>query len=303
MDCVAPTLAAADANVDWTLATAEDYCRHLARSHYENFTVASWLLPRDLRQHFANVYAYCRTADDLADESPDSAENLRMLDAWEEQLHDCYRGRAEHPVFIALAETIREFDIPVEPFAALLTAFRQDQRVKRYDTIEELENYCHHSANPVGRIVLHMGRCCDDHSISLSDSICTGLQLINFCQDVARDWRERGRIYLPRQTLDKNPGSEQAILDGKANAAFRSAVAEEVGRGEGMLHNGWPLVRIVPAELKVDVELFIRGGLAVADAIRRLNFDVLTSRPVVGKWTKAKLFTTAVFRQRILRRH
>ncbi len=179
-----------------SLRQSRRYCRRLASRHYENFTVASRLLPRGLRQHFCNVYAYCRWADDLADELGDPEQSLAALDWWESQLRRCYQGQAEHPVFVALAETIHRFDIPIEPFVDLLTAFRQDQRVTRYETVERVLEYCRYSANPVGRLVLYVGQCHTSDRLPLSDAICTGLQLANFCQDVASDW-DRGRVYLP----------------------------------------------------------------------------------------------------------
>ena len=177
-------------------AQGRKYCRRLARGHYENFTVVSWLLPRRLRQHFYNVYAYCRWADDLADEPGDPQKSLALLDWWEKELRDCYAGKVRHPVFVALTETIRRFDIPIDPFVDLLVAFRQDQRIRCYDNLAQLTEYCRYSANPVGRLILYLGKCHSPERAQLSDSICTGLQLANFWQDVARDY-EMGRVYLP----------------------------------------------------------------------------------------------------------
>ena len=182
-------------------AQGRRYCRRLAHSHYENFTVVSWLLPRRLRQHFYNVYSYCRWADDLADEPGDPAKSLALLDWWEKELRDCYAGKFRHPVFVALAETIRRFEIPIDPFVDLLVAFRQDQRVHCYDNLAQLTEYCRYSANPVGRLILYLGKCHSPERAQLSDSICTGLQLANFWQDVARDY-EMGRVYLP--TAEQN---------------------------------------------------------------------------------------------------
>ena len=178
------------------LSQGRRYCRRLARGHYENFTVVSWLLPRRLRQDFYNVYAYCRWADDLADEPGDPQRSLSLLDWWEKELRDCYAGKAWHPVFLALADTIRRYSIPIDPFIDLLVAFRQDQRVRRYDDMGQLTQYCRYSANPVGRLILYLGKCHTPERAQLADSICTGLQLANFWQDVARDW-DMGRVYLP----------------------------------------------------------------------------------------------------------
>ena len=286
-----------------TLSEAQAYCRRLAQTHYENFTVASWLLPKDLRQHFANIYAFCRCADDLADETGDPQRSLALLDAWEDQLACCFAGESEHPVFVALADTVKEYSIPIAPFQELLSAFRQDQTVTRYETLAELLDYCRRSANPVGRLVLHLGRCCTPENAALSDSVCTGLQLVNFWQDVARDWQECGRLYLPTETMERHGIDEQTIAQGQTTTAFREAIAAEVSRAEDFLNAGWPLVASVAPELRIDVELFIRGGLAVAQAIRRSDFDVLRRRPTVSKHTKLRLLAATWWRQRVLRRY
>lgn len=268
------------------------YCRRLASRHYENFTVASWLLPRNLRQHFCNLYAYCRWADDLADETASPQESLSLLRWWEQQVADCYRGQVVHPVFVALAETIREFRIPSNPFVDLLVAFRQDQRVRRYETFGELLNYCRYSANPVGHLVLHLGQCFDPERAQLSDAICTGLQLANFCQDVARDW-ERGRIYLPLSECRRFQYDESCFRTRACNDAFRRLLSAMVDEAEGWLRRGLPLVRMVPEPLQLSVALFAHGGLTILDAIRRQNFDVWSRRPTVSKWEKLRLLTTS----------
>jgi len=271
-----------------TLRESRRYCRRLARRHYENFTVASRLLPAALRQHVANVYAYCRWADDLADEAGDPRRSIAYLNWWESLLRECYQGRATHPVFIALAETIRRFNLPIEPFVDLLVAFRQDQRVTRYETIEQVLEYCRYSANPVGRIVLHLGECHTPERARLSDSICTGLQLANFCQDVARDW-DRGRIYLPRMTCRRFGYDEAAFARRETNDAFRQLLAVHVDLAEGMLRAGEPLAGKMPSGLRLPVMLFTAGGLAVLEAIRRRRFDVWSSRPTVSRWEKLRL--------------
>jgi squalene synthase HpnC len=281
-------------------AQAEAYCRQLARWHYENFTVASWLLPRRLRQHFCNVYAWCRWSDDLADETGQPQYSLELLDWWEEQLQACYAGDARHPVFVALSQTIREFEIPIDPFADLLAAFRQDQRQTRYETFDELTAYCDKSACPVGQIVLRLGRCHTHETVLLSDWICTGLQLVNFWQDVARDWRERGRSYIPQSTLRAFDCDETVIASGTATGAFRRVMELETTRAETFLRAGAPLVKMVSPELRVDVDLFLQGGLQVVRAIRRQQYDVLSRRPSVTKWAKLRLLASAWWRSRIL---
>lgn len=277
---------------------ARRYCRCLAKGHYENFTVASWLLPKRLRQHIYNVYAYCRWADDLADEVGDTKQSLSLLEWWESQLRDCYRGQASHPVFIALAETIWSFKIPIDSFVDLLAAFRQDQRVSRYETIDDLLQYCRWSANPVGRLVLYLGECYSAERARLADSICTGLQLANFCQDVARDW-DRGRIYLPQADCRRFEYSEAMFSRRECNEAFRRLLEVEVDQAEGFLRAGLPLVDIMPRELRLDISLFIHGGLAILRAIRRRNYDVWTRRPTVSKMEKIWMIIDCWCRMRI----
>lgn len=270
------------------LSKSRRYCRRLTRRHYENFTVVSWALPRRLRQHFCNIYAYCRWADDLADETGDPRKSLALLNWWESHLRACYQGRMLHPVFIALAETIERFQIPVDPFIDLLVAFRQDQQVTRYDTFDQLFGYCRYSANPVGRLVLYLAECHDPESARLSDLISTGLQLANFWQDVARDW-QRGRIYIPLAHLRRFGGDESPIVRGEVTEPFRRALSAAVDEAEGWLRRGQPLVRRMPPEFQLDVALFVRGGLAILRAIRRQRFDVLASRPTLSRWQKLAL--------------
>lgn len=268
-----------------TLAAAQAYCRRLAHTHYENFAVASWLLPVELRQHFANVYAYCRWSDDLADETAGGEQSLQLLNWWQTQLDDCYRGIATHPVFVALESTIHEFEIPADPFRDLLTAFRQDQTQTRYETFAELLGYCRNSANPVGRLVLYLGRCHDDRRGQLSDQICTALQLANFWQDVARDYA-RGRIYLPLESCRRAGYDEPMFARHEFNPQFRQLLAAEVDRAESLFNAGQPLVDLMPGHLQVDVQLFVDGGRSILHAIRQIDYNVWRTRPVVGKITK-----------------
>lgn len=292
-----------DASAPIPLAEAERYCRRLAASHYENFSVISRLLPRSLRQPFCNVYAYCRWADDLADEVSSTDRSEALLDWWQSLLDGCF-GRSvgantgadpsahgaslSHPVFVALGETIQRFDLPCQPFADLLTAFRRDQRVTHYQTVDELLDYCRDSACPVGRIVLRLGRCDDPRNVELSDWICSGLQWINFCQDVRRDF-ERGRVYLPKSQRERFGCTDEMLAGHVTNDAFRRLLAREVERAESMLRRGWPLVENASPLLRPQVELFVRGGLEVARAIRRIDFDVWRTRPVVSRWTQLRL--------------
>jgi squalene synthase HpnC len=266
---------------------AEAYCRQLARSHYENFTVVSWFLPRHLRQHFYNVYAYCRWADDLADETGGGQTALDLLSWWGVELDAMYAGQTRHPVFVALSRTVGEFEIPRQPLADLLVAFRQDQIKARYETFDELHDYCRHSANPVGRLVLHLGRSVDEVNVRLSDHICTGLQLANFWQDVARDW-QRGRVYLPQADCLKF-GCVVERASARSTPEFKRLLEFEVARAEEFLLAGRPLIGRIARQLRFEVDLFMRGGLAVLSAIRRQDYDVWSRRPTIGKLQKLGL--------------
>jgi squalene synthase HpnC len=279
-----PAIAADQPTLEESLA----YCRRLAREHYENFVVVSRLLPRPLRQHFANVYAYCRWADDLADEAESPEQSLALLDWWELQLDDCYASRATHPVFVALRQTIEEFSIPAEPLRDLLSAFRQDQHVTRYERFADLVDYCRRSANPVGRVVLFLGRVHDVERGSLADRICTGLQLANFWQDVAADWR-RGRLYIPLEDCREFGVDETDLAAARPNPALQRLLAFEVDRAEGWLRAGLPLVRLLPGWLSGDIWLVTQGGLKILKKIRAADFDVWSRRPVVSRWDQATL--------------
>jgi len=287
------TDAAADAPT-MSQDNAQRYCRDLARGHYENFTVASFFVPRQLRQPFYNIYAYCRWSDDLADEIDAADESLAMLDRWEAELDRCYEGEVRHPVFVALKDTIAEYDIPREPFADLLVAFRMDQRRPVYETFDQLLEYCKYSANPVGRLVLRLGRCDSDEAVELSDAICTGLQLANHLQDVARDYK-RGRIYLPGEEMRRGGISVETLEQPSGDDSFRQLMREQVDRAETFFDRGEPLVGLVSRQLRVQIDLFVRAGRAVLDSIRRIDYDVLAKRPTISKWRKLRLLGSAVW--------
>jgi squalene synthase HpnC len=272
---------------------ARVYCRRLAESHYENFTVASWLLPRALRPHFYAIYAYCRVADDLADEVGDKALALALLDRWGRELDDCYEGRTRHPVFVALAETIRACSIPKGPFADLLTAFRQDQTVARYASLEDVLAYCRYSANPVGRLVLYVCNEADEERFGFSDATCSALQLANFWQDVRRDYA-KGRIYLPQQDMKRFGVGEETIARGPATPEFRALIRHEVDFTRGLFEKGLGLIGRVPRNLALDLELFSRGGLEILRAIELQDYDVVASRPTLSKDAKVKLALCAL---------
>jgi squalene synthase HpnC len=273
-------------------AEAREYCQRLARSHYENFSVASWFLPKRLRQDFFNVYAYCRIADDLGDEVGDTAVSIQLLDEWERELNACYDGHPRHPVFVALSETVRKFEIPQQEFADLLTAFRQDQTVPRYETFVDLLGYCRNSANPVGHLVLYLCGYRDQERQQLSDYTCTALQFANFWQDVSADYG-KGRIYLPLEDLRRFGVTEDEIRTDRNSPAFREMMRFEFGRAREWFAQGLPLGSKVGRELAIDIELFSRGGLEILNAIERQDYAVLGRRPAISKTRKLALVARA----------
>ena len=278
-----------------TIDEAYSYCRDLARTHYENFPVVTWLLPRELHQHFYNVYAFCRWADDLGDEIEDSTESLRLLGWWRDELQACFAGTVHHPVFVALKGTIDEFEIPVTPFEDLISAFEQDQTVHDYDTFEQLRDYCRRSADPVGRIVLHLCRTFCDENVEFSDSICTGLQLTNFWQDVARD-ADIGRTYLPKEDRQRFGYTDDDLKSRATNDDFLALIEFEVERAREFLLKGLPLVDRMPGRLRIDIDLFARGGLLVLDRIAAVGYRVWETRPVLKRRHFFGLFLKSLLR-------
>jgi squalene synthase HpnC len=274
------------------LAEAREYCRRLARTHYENFSVATWFLPRNLRQHFFHVYAYCRISDDLGDEVGDRSASLQLLDHWESELNAWYEGSPRHPVLVALAETVREFDIPKHEFSDLLSAFRQDQRVTRYATFNDLLGYCRYSANPVGHLVLYLGGYRDHGRQQLADFTCTALQLANFWQDVSVDYA-KGRIYLPLEDLRRFAVDEEDIREGRNSSAFCEMMSFEVARAREWFEQGLPLAKTVDRNLAIDIELFSRGGMEILNAIARQGYAVLGRRPAISRIRKLALVARA----------
>jgi squalene synthase HpnC len=275
-----------------SLADSRAYCRFLATGHYENFPVVSLLLPKPLHQHFYHVYAYCRWSDDLGDETGDPQRALALLGWWRGELEACYAGQARHPVFVALAETIREFDIPRQPLTDLLSAFEQDQTVREYDTYPQLLDYCRRSADPVGRLVLALCRKATPENFPWSDSICTGLQLANFWQDVARDF-DMGRIYLPREDRERFGYTRDQLDRRETNPQFLELMRFEVDRARQLLRPwkgpGEPELDQFPFRLQVDLELFARGGERILDRIAAIGYRVWQQRPTVNRWDAATL--------------
>ncbi len=279
----------------WTGSEALAYTRWLATHHYENFHVASVLLPRHLHQDFFNVYAFCRWADDLGDEIGDRAESLRLLGWWRGELEAMYEGRTRHPVFVALAGTAKKYELEAALFRALVRAFEQDQVVSRYESWDQLFCYCRNSANPVGRVVLRLCGYRDPERDRMSDATCTALQLANFWQDVAVDL-EKDRIYLPLAVMRKHGCTEADVMARRFTSAFRDAMREAVGVARELFERGLPLVGTVDKRLAFDLDLFSRGGLRVLEKIERQDYNVLAQRPAIGKTERAALLVRSLAR-------
>ncbi len=278
-----------------SLREAQAWCRELSSSHYENFHVVTWFLPRRLRPHFESVYAYCRVADDLGDEVENPAVALRLLDEWGSMLDECYDAPqlSMHPVFVALHETVKTCELPRQLFHDLLHAFRMDQVKTVYNTWDELLEYSHYSANPVGRLVLWICGYREEERALLSDKVCTALQLANFWQDVVED-AERGRRYIPAESMERY-GVEDGQIPGRVFTPEFGAMMEElVVRTRAMLVEGSAIGRAVDGELAATLNLFSKGGEAILDGIVAEHYDVLRGRPVVTKAKKLWLLASAL---------
>lgn len=278
-----------------TLAEAQAWCKALAESHYENFHVATYFLPKRLRQHFHAIYAYCRVSDDLGDEVADRNTATRLLTVWGEMLDECYDmpGQSLHPVFVALRESIVACDLPRQPFHDLLRAFKDDQVKTRFEDLRELEEYSRYSANPVGSLVLYTCGYRDPALHALSDKTCTALQLANFWQDVGEDLRERDRIYVPQNNMVKHGVTEADLLSGRESDGYRAMLRELVGETRTMLLEGAPLIDEVDHELAATLRLFTQGGLAILDAIAAIGYNTLSRRPEVSRGAKLRLLLGA----------
>jgi len=270
---------------------SEALCKRLALSHYENFTVVSRLVPRRMRQPLYNLYAYCRTVDDIGDEAP--GDRVLLLDRFENELAAAYEGTPHHPVLVALKGTIERFDMPRDLFLRLITANRIDQETNRYQTFTELVHYCEHSATPVGKLFLILFGYHDDELLALSDSTCIALQLTNFWQDVKRDY-EQGRIYLPLDEMKEYDVSEADLSAAQACDKFKSLMHFQVERTRRYFRDGLPLIDRVRGSLRVDIALFSRGGLAILDKIEQLHYDTLRARPTLAKPEKIWLFLSTL---------
>ena len=279
----------------YTKSAAAEYTRWLATHHYENFHVVTFLLPKRLHQDFYNVYAFCRWADDLGDEIGDTAESLRLLAWWREELEAMYAGQVRHPVFVALQGTAERYALPKQLFSDLITAFEQDQRVTRYPNWDQLFGYCRCSANPVGRLVLRLCGYADDERDRLSDATCTALQLANFWQDVTVDFA-KDRVYLPLDLLARHGCTVEDIAARRFNPAFQQVMQEAVDVAGKLFLQGLPLIKMVDRRLAFDLELFSRGGMRVLEKIKQQNYNVLAARPAVSKIDRLGLLAHALVR-------
>jgi phytoene synthase len=280
----------------WPLDSAFNYCARLARSHYENFPVGSALAPARLRNHFYSIYAFARTADDFADEAYNEEhseqERLGLLDEWRQMLRAAYSGRATHPVFVALAETSARFELPISLFEDLLSAFAQDVTVRRYQSFDQLLDYCRRSANPIGRLILLLFGYRDQQLHTWSDDICTALQLANHWQDVRVDL-EKDRVYLPLEDMARFEVSEEELRSSRAGEAFQRLMKLEVDRAREFFATGKPLCTSVGGRLGLELRAVWLGGIRIVERIEQNGYDVFARRPVITSSDKLKLLWLA----------
>jgi squalene synthase HpnC len=268
------------------LKEAYAYCRELAQSHYENFPVASLFIPKSKRKYFYAAYAFMRTADDFADSSViDLNLRLQLLSQWQNKLDKCYKGQTEDPIFIALKDTVETCGIPKEYFNNLLNAFKVDLFKSRYQNFDELLEYCSFSANPVGRIVLHIlgyvNHPDKENLFSASDSICTALQLANHWQDVFDD-QKRGRMYLPQDDLLRFGYTAEDWQNNLVNSAFKELMKFQIDRASGLFHKGRVLLGQLKRPERFEITLIWLGGMRILEKIEKNKFDVLSRRPTLG---------------------
>ncbi len=276
-------------------------CEQLAKEHYENFVVGSRMVPKKLRPHFYSIYAFSRGVDDLGDVA--EGDRLALLDLWEKELDACYPGSTDpkeptHPYFIALNQTIRLFNIPSDPFKRLIEANRRDQKISRTETFNDLMEYCTYSANPVGHLVLYLFGIKDEKLQRLADLTCTGLQLVNFWQDVNRDL-EMGRIYIPMEDMERFGISEHQLSLGEVDDNFRALMRFEIDRTRQLFIKGYKLAQFLDPSIRSDFALFTRGGLSILQQIERQDFDVLSSRPTVSMYEKGGILASTWIRSKL----
>ena len=288
----------------WSVGAAYRYCEQIARSHYENFPVGSVLVPKPLRKHFCSIYAFARIADDFADEGYDGShsldERLRLLERWRALLIDAFQGQAAHPVFIALAETCAQFDLPRELFEDLLSAFTQDVTVRRYESFDDLMAYCRRSANPIGRLILLLFGYSEDRLCKWSDSVCTALQLTNHWQDVGIDL-EKDRIYIPIEDLTRFALTVEDLQSRRSGEGFRRLMQFELERTRELFEAGKPLCISVSGRLGLELRAVWLGGTRILDGIEKNRYDVFRRRPKIAFGDKLTILASAM-RKDIFRR-
>lgn len=289
-------------NKDELFNSSFKYCEDIAKSHYENFPVASLLLPKEKRKYVYAIYAFARAADDFADEEGiegGSPKRLALLDEWNEKLKDCYNGKAYDPIFIALGKTVEDCRIPIKPLEDLLSAFRQDVVKSRYSTFDEVLDYCKRSADPVGRLVLMIFGCHDEEFFKYSDKICTALQLTNFWQDVEVDLR-KDRIYLPEEDINKFGYSYRQLEMKQDNGNFRKLMEHEVEKTMELFDEGRKLLVMTEKNaetkrLSKELKLTWLGGTTILNKIKEINYNVLNQRPRISGLDKIKIFLSSRF--------
>ena len=279
------------------LRAAYAHCESIARRHYENFPVASLLLPRRLRPHVAAIYAFARLADDFADEASFEGRRLQLLSGWRERLDRAGAGDADEPVFEALSDTIRRHDLPLAPLHDLLSAFEQDVRVKDYETFDDLLAYCRLSANPVGRLVLALSGHGEAPLLDMSDAICTALQLTNFWQDVAVDL-DKGRCYLPRAEMRRFGCTPEMLSRRVVTEPFVKLMAFQTERTRRLFESGETLPDQVGGRLGFELRLVLMGGRRVLDLLEEARYDVFTRRPTLTTPDWGRLLARAALRRR-----
>ena len=273
------------------------FCERIARSHYENFPVGSILVPARLRKHFYAIYAFARVADDFADEGYErghsESERLEMLDWWLELLHQTPADHVGHPIFVALAATRREFHLPIELFEDLLSAFKQDVTVRRYETFAQLLDYCRRSANPIGRLILLLFGQRDERRHQQSDDICTALQLANHWQDVGVDL-DKDRVYIPVEDLARFGLTVDDLNSRRADGRFTALMEFEVARARELFACGKPLCTSVTGRLGLELRVVWLGGVRILERIQQKAFDVFEHRPVITTRDKFSILTLAI---------
>jgi len=284
-----------------TLSEAYRYCQDLAAEHYENFPVASRLLPRRLRQPITVIYAFARTADDFADEGNRSpAERLKLLDDYETRLQRLLAGSpGSDPVFIALADVIKRYALPIGLFQDLLSAFSQDVTKQRYANFDEVMDYCQHSANPVGRLLLYLYNQAEAENLTLSDQICTALQLINFLQDLYQDYDEHNRIYLPQDEMRKYQVNEAALQNRISNTAMQNLVQLQIQRAKALLLAGAPLGNKLAGRIGLEIRMIIQGGMHILQKLENNGGNVFL-RPRLKKSDYLGMFWNALLKKPLL---